>query len=116
MHVFRKRIEPESPVTRTSVPPSALLQDPTPIEEDGVRLASPTSAVPQPPLPEAQTEGDQTEQQQLEEQQEECQEEQQQQQQPLPPAGSEEMMTSTELTKDTSSGKIVNFIEPNSIC
>ncbi|CAK6964133.1 E3 ubiquitin-protein ligase BRE1B isoform X2 [Scomber scombrus] len=94
VHVLRKRIEPETPVASSPVPPPAPLPDPTPMEEDGVSLASPASAVPPPPLPETQNEGEQPEQQQ---QQEERQEEgQEQQQQPPPPDGSEELLTPTE--------------------
>lgn len=104
VRVLRKRIEPETPPT--PAPPSAPLPDPTPMEEDGVSLASPTSAVPPPPLPEAQTEGEQAGQQQpqqLEERQEEHQEELQQP--PPPPAGSEELMTPTALPQNSTTGK-----------
>lgn len=102
MHILRKRIEPEAPATSTPAPPSVPLSDPSPMEEDSVNLASPTSAVPPPPLPEAQNEGEQAEQQQ----QEECQEErQEEQQQPPPPSGSEELMTPTEPSQDSTTGE-----------
>lgn len=112
MQILRKRIEPEAAVT--SEPPPAPLPDPTPMEEDGVSLASPMSAVPLPPLPESQKEGVQAEQQQQqeeekqhqEEHQEECQEEQQQ---PPPPSGSEELLTPTEPPQDSTTGKQVFF-------
>lgn len=80
------------------------------MEEDGISLASPMSAVPLPPLPEGQKEGVHAEQQQQqeeekqhqEEHQEECQEEQQQ---PPPPSGSEELLTPTEPPQDSTTGK-----------
>uniref|UniRef100_A0A8C9ZAH5 E3 ubiquitin protein ligase n=1 Tax=Sander lucioperca TaxID=283035 RepID=A0A8C9ZAH5_SANLU len=83
VHVLRKRIEPDAPVTSTPAPPAPPLPEPTPMEEDGVILASPTSAVPPPPLPEAPNEGEQAEQQQEDRQEE--------QKQPPPPTGSEEL-------------------------
>uniref|UniRef100_A0A3Q3VPP0 E3 ubiquitin protein ligase n=1 Tax=Mola mola TaxID=94237 RepID=A0A3Q3VPP0_MOLML len=52
VHILRKRIEPEALVTSSPDPPSSSLPDPTPMEEDGVSLTSPTSGVPPPPLPE----------------------------------------------------------------
>lgn len=103
VHILRKRIEPEAPVASTPVPPSAPLPDPTPMEEDGVSLASPASTVPPPPLPETQNEGEQLEQQQQEERQEEGQE--QQQQQPPPPDGSEELLTPTEPPQNSTTGR-----------
>lgn len=102
VRVLRKRIEPET--TPAPAPPSTPLLGPTPMEEDGVSLASPTSAVPPPPLPEAQTEGEQAgQQQQQEEQQVEQQEEQQQ---PPLPAASEELITPTEPPQDSKTGKL----------
>lgn len=100
VHILRKRIEPEAPMTSTPAPPSAPLPDPTPMEEDGVSRASPTSAVPPPPLPEAQNEGEQAELQ--EERQEERQEDQQQ---PPPPTGSEELLMPKEPPQDSATGK-----------
>ncbi|XP_078135087.1 E3 ubiquitin-protein ligase BRE1B isoform X3 [Sander vitreus] len=98
VHVLRKRIEPDAPVTSTPAPPAPPLPEPTPMEEDGVILASPTSAVPPPPLPEAPKEGEQAEQQQQQQQQEDRQEEQKQ---PPPPTGSEELVTPTKPPQDS---------------
>lgn len=110
MHILRKRIEPEAPMMSTPDPPSVPLPDLTPMEEDGVSLASPMLAVPPPPLPEAQNEGEQAEKQQQEEQQQEERHEErqeEQQQQPPPPSGSEELLTPTELPQDSTTGKLV---------
>uniref|UniRef100_A0A8C9ZB04 E3 ubiquitin protein ligase n=1 Tax=Sander lucioperca TaxID=283035 RepID=A0A8C9ZB04_SANLU len=96
VHVLRKRIEPDAPVTSTPAPPAPPLPEPTPMEEDGVILASPTSAVPPPPLPEAPNEGEQAEQQQEDRQEE--------QKQPPPPTGSEELVTPTKLPQDSTTG------------
>lgn len=100
VRILRKRIEPDPPVVSTPAPPSATIPDQTPMEEDGVNLASP-SGVPPPPVPEAQNEGERPEQQQ-EERQEERQEEEQQQ--PPPPTGSDDLLTPTEPQSDTKTG------------
>lgn len=101
---MRKHIEPETPVASGPAPPSAPLPNTTPMEEDGVSMASPTSVVPPPPLPETKSEVDLAEHQQklLEEHQEERQEEQQQQ--PPPPTGSEELLTPAEPPPDSKTG------------
>ncbi|XP_034716751.1 E3 ubiquitin-protein ligase BRE1B isoform X2 [Etheostoma cragini] len=93
VHVLRKRIEPDAPVTSIPAPPAPPLPEPTPLVEDSVILASPTSAVPPPPLPEAQNEGEQVEQQQEDHQEEK--------KLPPPPTGSEELVTPTKLTQDS---------------
>lgn len=100
MQVLRKRIEPDAPVKSTHAPPAPPLPEPTPMEEDGVNLVSPTSAVPPPPLPESQNEGEQAEKQ--EEHQEDRHEEQKQ---PPPPAGSEDLLTPTEPPQDSAKGR-----------
>ncbi|MEQ2168141.1 hypothetical protein GOODEAATRI_011401, partial [Goodea atripinnis] len=90
VNVLRKCIEPETPPASAPAPPSAPPSETPLMEDSGVGLTSPTSAVPPPPLPEAQSEGGQTDQ--LEESQEDHQEEQQ----PPPPVGADELMTPTE--------------------
>lgn len=110
VHILRKRIEPEAPTTPE--PPSAPLYDPTPMEEDGVSLASPMLAVPPPPLLETQNEGEQAEKQLQQEQQlqeERHEERQEEQQQPPPPSGSEELLTPAELPQDSATGKLVFY-------
>lgn len=110
MQILRKRIEPQSPVKSTPAIPMVPVSDPTPMDEDGVSLSSPTSSVPLPPLPEAQHEEERVEKQQEESQeqhQEERQEEQQQQQPPLP-AGSEETMAPTEPPQESTAGKMIH--------
>lgn len=96
VHVLRKRIEPDAPVISTPAPPAPPLPEPTPMEEDGVSLVSPTSAVPPPPLPEGQNEGEQAEQQEGH---------QEEQKQPPPPTGSEELLTPAEPPQDSTTGK-----------
>ncbi|XP_054624979.1 E3 ubiquitin-protein ligase BRE1B-like [Dunckerocampus dactyliophorus] len=96
VHVLRKHIEPAAPMPSTPVPPPTPLPDHAPMEEDGVKIASPTSGVPPPPLPEA---GEQPEQQQH--QQEEGQEGHLgNQQKPPPPDGAEEL-TPTEPPQES---------------
>ncbi|XP_033963580.1 E3 ubiquitin-protein ligase BRE1B isoform X2 [Pseudochaenichthys georgianus] len=86
VQVLRKRIEPGTPVSSTPAPPAPPLPGPTPMEEDGVSLASQTSAVPPPPLPASPNGGE------LAEKQDAHQEERLEgQKQPPPPTGSEEM-------------------------
>lgn len=112
VHILRKRIEPEALVTSSPDPPSSSLPDPTPMEEDGVSLTSPTSGVPPPPLPEAQNEVEQGDQQQEqgEQLQEEHQEDPQEEQQPPPPpSGSEELLTHTEPSQDSITGERMFF-------
>lgn len=99
MHVLRKRIEPEAPGPSTPVAPPAPLPDPSPMEVDGVTLASPTSVAPPPPLPEVQNEGEQAGQQ------EEGQEERQEEQQPPLPTGSEDLIKPTEPPQDSTTGR-----------
>lgn len=107
VHVLRKRIEP-APVTFTPEPPSGSVTDPVPMEEDGVTLTSPISAVPPPPLPESQNEGEQAEQQQQEDlvQQEHREEGQEEQQFPPPPSGLEDQLKPKEPPRD-STGDLV---------
>ncbi|KAJ4940418.1 hypothetical protein JOQ06_026721 [Pogonophryne albipinna] len=86
VQVLRKRIEPGTPVSSTPAPPAPPLPGPTPMEEDGVSLASQTSAVPPPPLPVSPNGGE------LAEKQDAHQEERLEgQKQPPPPTGSEEI-------------------------
>ncbi|XP_068439417.1 E3 ubiquitin-protein ligase BRE1B isoform X1 [Clinocottus analis] len=94
VHVLRKRIEPDTPVTSASAPPAPPLPELTPLEEDGVNLALPISALPPPPLPEGHHEGEQAE-----EHQEGRQEEQKQ---PPLPTGSEELLKPTEPPQESS--------------
>ncbi|XP_061823559.1 E3 ubiquitin-protein ligase BRE1B isoform X1 [Nerophis lumbriciformis] len=89
VHVLRKHIEPESPAPSTPVPPPAPLPDPVPVEEDGVNMASPTSGVPPPPLPEAQNDGEHPERQQEESQEDHPGNPQK----PPPPDGAEELVS-----------------------
>ncbi|XP_020567814.1 E3 ubiquitin-protein ligase BRE1B isoform X2 [Oryzias latipes] len=89
VRLLRKRIEPEQPAP---APPMAPVADATAVDDSGVRLSSPRSEGPAPPVPEIQSESEQMDQQQVEERQEKTQEEQQ----PPPPAGSEELLTQTE--------------------
>uniref|UniRef100_A0A8C7Y5P4 E3 ubiquitin protein ligase n=1 Tax=Oryzias sinensis TaxID=183150 RepID=A0A8C7Y5P4_9TELE len=89
VRLLRKRIEPEQPAP---APPMAPLADATAVDDSGVRLSSPRSEGPAPPVPEIQSESEQMDQQQVEERQEKTQEEQQ----PPPPAGSEELLTQTD--------------------
>ncbi|XP_056285330.1 E3 ubiquitin-protein ligase BRE1B [Pseudoliparis swirei] len=77
VHVLRKRIQPDAPVTPAPPP----RPEPTPLKEDAVDLASPTPAGPPPP--EGQREG-----------------ERQEQKQPPLPAGPEEVLTPTEPPQD----------------
>lgn len=109
VHILRKRIEP-APVTFTPEPPSASVNDPIPVEEDGVDLASPISTVPPPPLPECQNEGEQAEQQRQEDQvqQEHREEGQEDQQLPPLPSGLEDQLKPKEPPRD-SAGKIVSL-------
>lgn len=93
VHVLRKRIEPDPPVTSTPAPPAPPLPESTPIEEDGLSLATPASAVPPPPLPEGHYEGDQAE------------ERQEEKKQPPLPTGSDELLTPTDSPHDSSAGK-----------
>ncbi|XP_037320557.2 E3 ubiquitin-protein ligase BRE1B isoform X2 [Pungitius pungitius] len=90
VHVLRKRIEPDPPVTAAPAPPAPPLPESTPMEEDGVSLATPASAVPPPPLPEVHYEGEQAE------------ERQEEKKQPPLPTGSEELLTPTDSPQDPS--------------
>ncbi|XP_024141014.1 E3 ubiquitin-protein ligase BRE1B [Oryzias melastigma] len=89
VRLLRKRIEPEQPAP---APPTAPVTDPGAVDDSGLRLSSPRSEGPAPPVPEIQSESEPMDQQQVEERQEKNQEEQQ----PPLPAGSEELVTPTE--------------------
>lgn len=99
VNVLRKCIEPEA--SGSSGPAPAPLPDTTPVEDNGVSLVLPTSAVPPPPIPEAQSETEQTELRPL---QEEQQENHQEEEHPPPPAGSDELITPTEPPQDSKTG------------
>lgn len=73
------------------------------MEENGVALTLPTSVVPPPPLPEAQSEAGPTDQQlRPEERQEDHQDELQP---PAPPAGGDELTPPTEPPSDPKTGQ-----------
>lgn len=97
VRLLRKRIEPEQPAP---APPTAPVTDPGAVDDSGLRLSSPRSEGPAPPVPEIQSESEPMDQQQVEERQEKNQEEQQ----PPLPAGSEELVTPTEPAPESKTG------------
>lgn len=99
VNVLRKCIEPEAP--GSSAPAPAPPADTTPVENNGVSLALPTSAGLPPPVPEAQSESEQTEPRSLPEEQ---QENHQEEQHPPPPSGSDELTAPTEPAQDSKAG------------